>query len=612
MPDFASVDDLIKKAHDRYEASRPQASGDLGDFVGAIADNMNNSRLYSSDNHRLAHSVSRGWANGNPNTAPYFCWDSFFTANLAAVADPAVARNTVRAILSYQSQDGLVPNFAHWVAPASMDRSQPPVGSLCVWKMHQRFPDDREFLAEVYPKLVLWHDWWPKHRDGKHDGLLEWGSSTGVFQDAQYETGWDDNLQYAKGDMRGTTMDAYSIDLSSMWSMDAHYLALLARFLGRTSDSERFGKEQAAMNRRINARLWNSGLNAYCSRFWDYAVVAVPLDPSAFGHGFEGQYYSDDKLQTLAASRRDAVLDFDWGGKSPLDGVPATNWSARWRGSLTVPNTGAYKFTVSADDGVRVSVDGKPVLDDWLVHPARTVSATVNLSQGRIAQIVVEYFQAGGGSGLHFSLERLFTPSGSGAFLTRLTPMNFYALSAGVPGPARAERVLRVLTNPKKFWGQYLLPTLAYDDPDYPQQEYWRGDVWAPPDYIVWPGIKQYASPAQVTEFADRCVELFMKNWLSQGVCGENYLSTDGTWRHDPHYTWGALLDLIGLESIVDVDDTGKIVLNGAQTKTIILKNIPLLGRRYDVETGPGHADLLHDGKVILTAKGKIAHAAIQ
>jgi glycogen debranching enzyme len=347
------------------------------------------------------------------------------------------------------------------------------MASLCVWKMHQRYPDDREFLAEIYPKLVLWHDWWLKYRNAKHDGLLEWGSSTGVFQDAQYETGWDDNLHYAKATMRGTTMDAYSVDLCSMWSMDTKYLSLIARFLGHNRDAARFRREHAAMNRRINTQLWNNSMNAYCSRFWDDAT-------------------------------------------------------------------------------------------------------------------------------------------GRGAFLTRLTPMNFYPLSAGAPDTARAQRVLQMLTDPKKFWGPYLLPTLAYDDPDYHQQEYWRGDVWAPVNYITWQGIKNYASPAQIIEFADRSVELFMKNWLAHGVCSENYLSTDGTSSHDPHYTWGALLDLIGVESIVDVDDSGKIVLNGAQTKTITLKNIPLLGRTYDVKTIPGEAELIRDGCVLLTAKGIIVRAAIQ
>src|SRR5262249_26919044 len=97
--------------------------------------------------------------------------------------------------------------------------------------------------------------------------------------------------------------------------------------------------------------------------------------------------------------------------------------------------------------------------------------------------------------------------------------------------------------------------------------------------------------------------------WLAYGVCSENYLSTNGNHDHDAHYAWGALLNLIGLESIVDVDDSSSIVLNGAQKKTITLTNIPLLGRRYDVHTQPGSAVLLRDGLAVLTAKGTFVRA---
>ncbi len=610
LPDFGTIDDTLKKAHEKYDAVRPQASGDWGDFIGAIADNMNNSKLYANDNHMLAHSVSRTWAS-TPNGSPYFCWDSFFTANLAALDDPAVARNTVRAILSCQSPEGLVPNFGHWNGGASMDRSQPPVGSLCIWKMHQRYPDDKVFLNEVYPKLVLWHDWWPKYRNAKHDGLLEWGSANGDFQDAQYETGWDDNMHYATAIMRGTTMDCYSIDLSSMWSMDTHYLALMADFLGHPDDAARFRKEEAAMNQRINDKLWNDNLNTYCSRFWNDAETYTHVDQSAYGPGFDGEYFSDEELQHSAGSRHADKLDFNWNKRPPLDGMTSgNNWSARWKGNFTAPTTGNFRFSASADDGVRVIIDGKTIIDDWSIHGAREKTADVSLTQGQSVPVVIEYYQHDGESELHFFVTQP-TPI-HGAFLTRLTPMNFYALSAGAPDATRAARVLTVLTDPTKFWGKYLLPTLAYDDPDYHQQEYWRGDIWGPPNYITWVGIKKYASPQQINEFADRSVELFMREWLAKGVCGENYLSTDGTQNHDPHYTWGALLNLIGLESIVDVDDSGQIVLNGNQTKTISLAHIPLLGRIYDVKTSPGSAVLLRDGKVVLKANGKVVRSAIR
>lgn len=607
VPGLDQVEQLMAQAQQRYTARRPAASGDWGDFVGAIADNMNNSRVYSSDNHVLAHSVSRGWANGDPNNAPYFCWDSFFTADLASLDDPRTARDTVRAILSWQTPEGLVPNFGHWhfgAGRASNDRSQPPDGALCVWKMHQRWPD-RAFLAEVYPKLARWHAWWPKARDGNHDGLLEWGSSTGDWQGAQWETGWDDNLHFAGTKMVGTAMNADAVDLNSLWSMDAEYLARIADALGKKREAAAFRAEHEAMNRRINARLWNEKLGMYCSRLWS-AERLVPVNTTAFGPGFDAVFYRDETLSQEAARRHDSRIDFDWNGAAPVVGVPADHWSARWTGTFTPAASGKYRFTAAADDGVRVFVGGKKVIDAWAVQPASAKDADVDLAGGTPVPVTVEYFQAAGGSSLRFSVAAVHPGGPDAAFLTRLTPMNFYPLIAGVPDPARAKRVMAVLTDPRKFWGTWVLPTLAYDDPDYHQQEYWRGDIWGPVNYFVFQGLQRYASPRERAEFAGKSVALFMKNWTTLNLCGENYLSTDGTQNHDPHYTWGALLNLIGLENICDVAPDGELLLNGAQTQTVTLTNIPLNGRLYGVRTRPGKAELLRYGKVVLTARNRV------
>jgi putative isomerase len=105
--------------------------------------------------------------------------------------------------------------------------------------MHERRPDPK-FLADVYPALVRWHDWWPKARDGNHNGLLEWGSEQNSFNGAQLETGWDDNLEYAGAALSGTTMNADAVDLNSLWSMDAEYLAKIAAALGKAEDARRF------------------------------------------------------------------------------------------------------------------------------------------------------------------------------------------------------------------------------------------------------------------------------------------------------------------------------------------------------------------------------------
>jgi hypothetical protein len=474
LPSLKSVDGILKAGRAKYESSVAKASGDWGDFLGAIADNLENSRVYSNDDHRLAISVSRRWAD-SPNTEPYFCWDSFFNGALSALVDPSIARDTVRAILAWQTPEGLVPNYGHWNLSggrASTDRSQPPLGSLCVWRIQQRWPN-RAFLAEVYPKLLKWHRWWPTARDGQHDGLLEWGSTVGVKgaagkQGALWETGWDDTIEYEGAEMAGSTLNAYAVDLNSLWAMDADYLATIADALGKKGDAKALREERRRTLQLINEKLWNPELGIYCSRLW------------------------------------------------------------------------------------------------------------------------------------------------SGQFLTRLTPMNFYPLLAGAADPERAKKVMSVMQDPTRFWGQYVFPTVAYNDPVWHQQDYWRGKVWGPTDYLVWQGLQQYGDPAFQASFADKTVGLFMRNWDAKRVCGENYLSSTGEQSSDPHYTWGALLCLIGLESVCRIDRDGSVLLDGTQQRTMTLERIPIGGRLYTVKCAPGRTQLLLGRRLVGSANGKVARLSLK
>lgn len=613
FPPFETVEKTLQDACSFYLSKRPHAKGDWGDFLGAIADNVNNSRLYNSNNHALAHHVSRGWAK-SPNGSPYFCWDSFLTANLASLDDPATAQNTVRTMLSAQAPDGLVPNFARWDLKGpmigTMDRSQPPVGSWCVWKMHQRYPSDLDFLAEIYPKLVLWHDWWPKNRDSNEDGLLEWGSSTGVFSDAQYETGWDDNLHFQGAVMTGKSMDCNAVDLCSLWAMDAHYLAMIAEALGRKEDAIRFRADEVGMKMRIKEHLWNPTLGQYCSRFWSHATSATEVPPSAWTKEFHVEFFGDEAMKQSLGEAEVKLNNGKLQAGPSWNTPPSGQWFARWSSSLMPPETGDYAITVVGDRKARVMIDGKEMVPSIrTTTPVFRLYGVVKLTAGQQVNMTIESMQKSPKALVKLCVSYQ-TPSGD-KFLTRITPMNFYPLIAGCADESRAKQVLSTLTDPKKYWGPWLIPTLSYDDPNWGQQNYWRGTIWGPVNYILWEGIKHYASPRQINEYAGRSVNLFMNNWNKSKVCGENYLSSEGKQSSDPHYTWGALLNLIALESIVDVDDQGSIVINGTLTNTIDLKNIPLLGKYYDVRVRPGTTTLLLNDKEFLTAHGEVLHRKI-
>ena len=599
LPAFESVATTLKAAGERYAASRIGAAGDWGDFLGAIADNVNFCRLYGSDNGRIAHSDGRGWwlqsIATSPDLYPYFVWDFFFNALMACLEDPEGARETIRAVLSFQTPADFVPSWSHWSAEGktfvTMHRSMPPVGALCVWKMHQRRPD-KAFLAEVYPDLARWHAWWPTARDGNRNGLLEWGSEQKWWQGAQYETGWDDNVHFEGTKMVGSAMNADAVDLSSLWSMDAEFLALIAEALGKGDDAKSFRAEQQAMNARINEHFWNDSLGIYCSRLWDVPAEEGPvlIPQVAFKGGFEAVFYRDWLFKNELARRRDFVLDFNWGESSPAEGVPASRWAARWSGNFVPPESGRYRFALESDEGARLLVDGKAVVDTWTQAMGDRQTADVALDAGKSYPVVVEFFQDRGKASLRLTVRRV-TPGKPGSdWLTRITPMNFYPLICGAPDPERAKRVLAWMYREDKFWGPWLLPSVSYDDPVWTQQTYWRGMVWPPANYLLWQGIRRYADASRQAEFVRRNVELFMRNWREGRLCCENYRSTDGRCGDDPHYTWGALLCMVGLEALAETGPDFQPLrgLGGGIKETLVLRRVPFGGKLYRIEAAGG------------------------
>ena len=117
-----------------------------------------------------------------------------------------------------------------------------------------------------------------------------------------------------------------------------------------------------------------------------------------------GYYYNNMSLSgSPVFTRQDATLNFNWNGGSPGGGIAGTNWSAEWISTQYAPNAGNYTITVTADDGVRVWVDGNLVIDQWHDEPATTYSVTGYLNAGAHS-LQVEYYQHNGGSLLSLGL----------------------------------------------------------------------------------------------------------------------------------------------------------------------------------------------------------------
>lgn len=126
--------------------------------------------------------------------------------------------------------------------------------------------------------------------------------------------------------------------------------------------------------------------------------------PSRVNQGWRGEFFANSHLIPPAVCEQAAPeLVLNWAGHSPGCKLPGQLFSARWSTTLDTPATGFYTVRLTVDDGARVYLDGREVLDAWREQPPTRYAATVYLDAGP-HDWRVEYFQGAGGAQLAFDL----------------------------------------------------------------------------------------------------------------------------------------------------------------------------------------------------------------
>ncbi|MBN1976717.1 MAG: hypothetical protein JW918_04885 [Anaerolineae bacterium] len=120
---------------------------------------------------------------------------------------------------------------------------------------------------------------------------------------------------------------------------------------------------------------------------------------------WETSYFDNPDLKGEPVfTRIEKVIDHNWGWDSPGEGVPPDGFSARWTQPIYF-EAGGYRFTTYSDDGIRLWVDGRLLIDSW--QPMRGYrNATIWLSEG-VHAVKVEYFEGTGTARVHVLWERL-------------------------------------------------------------------------------------------------------------------------------------------------------------------------------------------------------------
>jgi putative isomerase len=194
----------------------------------------------------------------------------------------------------------------------------------------------------------------------------------------------------------------------------------------------------------------------------------------------------------------------------------------------------------------------------------------------------------------------------------RISPTNLYPMAGWVPSQAQAAKTVQnFLLNANKLGGTWLLPSITRDDPAFASQDYWRGRIWGPMNWLVYSGLWNYDLPAARAALAANSMKLLLQEWRNRHYVCENYSAVNGMWDgpggHDKFYTWGALLAIIGLidKGLIPAPDSTRLT----QTSGTIL-NDPFARMDAPASGNPSTAGNIcyRNGKLSISTKPYVGY----
>jgi beta-glucosidase len=114
--------------------------------------------------------------------------------------------------------------------------------------------------------------------------------------------------------------------------------------------------------------------------------------------GLIGEYFDNIGLSGPPVfTRVDPEIRFQWTLYSPDPAkLPNDFYSVRWRGKLTAPATGRFKIGIDGNDGWRLYIDNRRVIDNWKKAGRRAVLAEYDFKKDREYDIRIEFFEPAG------------------------------------------------------------------------------------------------------------------------------------------------------------------------------------------------------------------------
>jgi glucose/arabinose dehydrogenase len=315
------------------------------------------------------------------------------TLDSVAVSTP----HTVDGVVGFQrdlaapstavAQDGTVLQFAGWSDGHTIRHTITTPDSNTTYTANYR--TSAPFNAAYYDNTAFSGSPVLTRQDPKIDFNWDQGSPDPAVPSNGFAVRWTKSQWFGAGRYRFTTVtdDGVRLYIDNKRVID--------HWQGQSATEYTYDADLGEGNHAIKMEYFEGGGAALATLTWD-STVDQPNE------AWRAKYWNMPNGPNAipgtspTATRDESSIDHDWGSGSPGSNIDPDRFAARWTKTLNLA-PGEYQFTPTADDGVRLIVDGVMVVDKWIDEGPTSYPVTLPLDGGP-HNVTMEYYENGGGA----------------------------------------------------------------------------------------------------------------------------------------------------------------------------------------------------------------------
>lgn len=194
----------------------------------------------------------------------FWSWDSWRISVALAKFFPDLAKDNIRAMFDYQLSDGMIPDCIF--VNKNKNNLRNTKAPLACWAVDEvyKHTQDKDFVKEMYPKLLAYYKFWFNKRDHDHNRICEFGSTDGTLEAAAWESGMDNAIRFDNAKMLKNSADAWSLDQESI-DLNS-YLVVEGRLLNKFAKMLNIEFDYVDHSNKVASYFFNENLSFFCDR----------------------------------------------------------------------------------------------------------------------------------------------------------------------------------------------------------------------------------------------------------------------------------------------------------------------------------------------------------